>query len=135
LRKAVVASEISGNQFSIRTDKPNVKVSWQITGVRHDAFANADQIPVEVEKAPADRGHYHYPEAFGQPATARIGYEAPPPGSEQIVHHQRALPRRSNASPMVERMPLSITTRPTPNLPQPVVPQPPRAAPSPHPPL
>jgi hypothetical protein len=120
--QAIVASEISRNQFSIRTDKPNVKVSWQVTGVRHDAFANANQIPVEVEKALADRGHYLYPEAFGQPATARIGYEAPPPGSEQIVHRRPILPRRSAASPTVQGMPIRHPL-PTPNLQMPILPQ------------
>jgi len=70
-----------------------------VTGIRQDAFANANRIPVEVEKAPADRGRYLYPEAIGAPATARIGYEAVPPGNEQIVHHQRPDLARRNASP------------------------------------
>jgi hypothetical protein len=134
--QAIVASEINDNQFSIRTDKPNVKVSWQVTGVRHDAFANANQIPVEVEKAAADRGHYLYPEAFGQPATARIGYEAPPQGSEQIAHHRPVLQRRSTGSPTVARMPLRLPSLPMPNLQKPIPPQPvvptPRVAPVPH---
>ena len=133
--QAIVASEISSNQFSIRTDKPNVKVSWQVTGVRHDAYANAHRIPVEVEKAPADRGHYLYPDALGQPASARIGYEAP--GTEQIARRRPVLPRRSTASPTVERMPFSMPALPMPNLqkpilPPPVAPQPPRVAPPPH---
>jgi trimeric autotransporter adhesin len=97
--QAIVASEISGNQFGIRTDKPNVKVSWQVTGTRQDAYANAHRIQVEVEKAPADRGHYLYPELVGAPETARIGYMAPAPGSEQIVHHQRPSLHSGNASP------------------------------------
>jgi trimeric autotransporter adhesin len=125
--QAIVASEISGNQFGIRTDKPNVKVSWQVTGVRQDAFANAHRIQVEVEKAPADRGRYLYPEVFGQPATARIGFEAPPSGGEQVVHHQRAIPRRSNAFPMMERMQLRP---PSPNVQKPILPS---VAPVPHP--
>ena len=67
--QAIVASKVANNQFRIQTDKPNVEVSWQVTGIRQDAFANANRIPVEVEKAPADRGRYLYPEAIGQPAT------------------------------------------------------------------
>jgi len=123
--QAIVASEISGNQFSIRTDKPSVKVSWQVTGVRQDAFANANRIPVEVEKAPADRGRYLYPEVIGAPQTARIGYEAPPQESEQIVHPRPTLPRRSNASPSQPRT--------APGQPIPQVPAPPKAAALPHP--
>ena len=97
--QAIVASEISGNQFGIRTDKPNVKVSWQVTGTRQDAYANAHRIQVEVEKAPADRGHYLYPELVGAPETARIGYMAPAPGSEHVVHHHLPSVHSGNASP------------------------------------
>ena len=43
--QAIVASEMSHNQFTIRTDKPKVKVSWQVTGIRHDAYANAHRDP------------------------------------------------------------------------------------------
>jgi hypothetical protein len=32
--QAVVAEEIHGNSFSIRTDSPRIKVCWQVTGVR-----------------------------------------------------------------------------------------------------
>ncbi len=60
-----VASEIANRVFTIKTDKPNLKVSWQVTGIRQDAWANAHRIPLEVEKAPADQGHYMHPELFG----------------------------------------------------------------------
>jgi len=114
--QAIVSSEIGGNQFSIRTDKPNVKVSWQVTGTRQDAFANAHRIQVEVEKAPADRGHYLYPELVGAPDTARIGYMAPAPGSEQVVHHRPAI-LRGNASPSQPKPP-SIPLPPMPAAPK-----------------
>jgi len=32
--QAIVSSEIKNNQFKVRTDKPQVKVSWQVTGIR-----------------------------------------------------------------------------------------------------
>ena len=124
--QAIVASEISGNQFSIRTDKPNVKVSWQVTGTRQDAFANAHRIQVEVEKAPADRGHYLYPELVGAPETARIGFLAPAPGSEQIVHHRPTMLKRDNASPSQHKTPLSIPIPPP-------MPAAPKVAPMSHP--
>ena len=133
--QAIVASEMSGNQFSIRTDKPNVKVSWQVTGVRHDAFANANRIPVEVEKASADRGRYLYPEAIGQPASARIGYEAPPPARAHVAGPRQILPRSGEISRMPERMPLNQPVAQRANLPRPVVPQllpTPRLTPPPH---
>jgi len=62
---AWVAAEMVNNAFSIKTDRPNVKVSWQITGIRQDAWAKAHRIPVEVDKAPEDKGRYIHPELFG----------------------------------------------------------------------
>jgi hypothetical protein len=61
--QATVAREIHDNQFTIRTSKPDVKVSWQVTGVRHDAYAEQNPVQVEEEKSPRDRGHYLHPEA------------------------------------------------------------------------
>ncbi len=62
--QAIIGEEISDNQFTIRTDKPSVKVSWQVTGVRKDAFAEANRIQVEVEKPAIEKGLYLHPEAF-----------------------------------------------------------------------
>jgi trimeric autotransporter adhesin len=76
--QAIVAREISGNSFTIKTDKPNVKVSWQVTGVRQDAYANAHRFAVEQNKNATERGHYIYPELFGAPDTARIAFTRHP---------------------------------------------------------
>lgn len=66
--QAIIAEEISGNRFKIKTDKPNVKVSWQVTGVRKDAFAEQNRIKVEVEKPVGEKGKLQNPEAFpGKP--------------------------------------------------------------------
>jgi hypothetical protein len=70
--QAMVSKELGNGQFTIQTDKPNVKVSWQITGIRQDAWANAHRIPVEEEKSVAERGHYLHPELFGHPGEASI---------------------------------------------------------------
>jgi hypothetical protein len=79
--EAIVASEIASGSFTIKTSKPGVKVSWQVTGVRQDAWANAHRIPVEVEKAQTDQGHYLHPELFGhqgEPSIAEIHHPRPP---------------------------------------------------------
>ena len=65
--QAIVADEIKDNRFVIRTSAPNVKVSWQVTGVRQDAYANKHRIKVEEQKAKQERGYYLHPEAFNQP--------------------------------------------------------------------
>ena len=76
--QAIVASEISHIQFSIRTDKPKVKVSWQVTGIRQDAYANAHRIQVEEDKPQQEQGRYLPPELFGALPEQAVGYQAPP---------------------------------------------------------
>ena len=50
--QAIISEEINNGQFVIQTEKTDVKVSWQVTGVRTDAWANAHRIQVEVAKKP-----------------------------------------------------------------------------------
>jgi hypothetical protein len=45
-----ISQKVSGNRFSIAGAAPNVEVSWQVTGVRHDRYANKNRIRVEEEK-------------------------------------------------------------------------------------
>ena len=61
-----VAEEISANRFKIAGGQPDMKVSWQVTGIRQDAYANAHRIPVEEEKPLNERGHYLHPELYGK---------------------------------------------------------------------
>jgi hypothetical protein len=77
--QAIVAKEISRNRFTIRTDKPSVKVSWQVTGIRHDGYADAHRIPVEEEKSPQEQGRYLHPELFGASPEQAIGTRLPLP--------------------------------------------------------
>ena len=53
-----VASEIDGNTFRIAGGRRGMKVSWQVTGVRKDAYAEAHHIPVE-EKKLVEKGVNH----------------------------------------------------------------------------
>lgn len=70
--QAIVSAEIRNNRFTIRTNMPSVKVSWQVTGIRQDAYANAHRISVEEDKPELERGHYLHPELFGEPASKGI---------------------------------------------------------------
>jgi hypothetical protein len=63
--QAIIQEEISGNKFTIKTDKPNVKVSWMVTGVRNDPYAKENRIVPEVEKSAEDKGKYLYPAGYG----------------------------------------------------------------------
>ena len=62
-----VAQEISNNHFNIAGGKSGMKVSWQVTGIRKDAWAQAHPLIVEEEKPENERGYYLYPELYDQP--------------------------------------------------------------------
>ncbi len=62
---ARVYRKIEGNSFILKTSVPGIEVSWQVTGIRKDAWAERNRIPVEVEKGPEERGTYLHPSAFG----------------------------------------------------------------------
>ena len=51
-----------------------MEVSWQVTGIRHDNFANANRIQVEVDKEPENKGKYLHPTEAGMPEEMGIGY-------------------------------------------------------------
>ena len=123
-RDLYIAEEVSGGHFKIAGGKPGGKVSWQVSGVRNDAWEKAHPMVVEADKGAA-RGQYLTPELYGVPETARIGYMAPAPGSEKVVHHRPAIRKHGDASPS-QRTPPTV-----PNPPTPVVP---KIAPMPHPP-
>ncbi len=78
-----VAREIEGNAFLIAGGTPGLKVSWQVTGIRHDRWAEAHRIPVEEDKAEEDRGFYLHPEVW----------DAPPERGIDAVRFQRVMGR------------------------------------------
>ena len=65
--QARVARKIVANSFVIQTSAPNIEVSWQVTGIRQDPFANQNRIPVEEEKPASEQGTYLHPTAYGEP--------------------------------------------------------------------
>jgi hypothetical protein len=80
--QAIVGKEISRNRFTIKTNKPSVKVSWQVTGIRHDAYADAHRIQVEEEKSPQEQGRYLHPELFGASPEQAIGMRLAAPAAK-----------------------------------------------------
>ncbi|HEY4842034.1 MAG TPA: DNRLRE domain-containing protein [Terriglobales bacterium] len=88
--EAIVAKKIGHNRFVIRTSKPNVEVSWQVTGIRHDAYADAHRIPTEEMKPPDEQGRYLHPELFGAPAERAIGYLALPAQKKSTTESENA---------------------------------------------
>jgi hypothetical protein len=63
-----VAREVKRNSFVIAGGRPGTHVSWQITGIRKDPYAQAHRIQPEVDKPESERGHHLHPEAYGEAA-------------------------------------------------------------------
>ncbi len=84
--QAIVFREVAQNSFEIHTDKPGVKVSWQVTGIRQDAWARARPIVVEEFKPAEQQGMYLYPAGFGAGKEKQIGASSRPataPGAQE----------------------------------------------------
>jgi len=62
--QCIIAEKIKGNRFVIRSDKPQVEVSWQVTAVRHDPWALKHRSPVELEKPSSEKGKLLRPDAY-----------------------------------------------------------------------
>jgi hypothetical protein len=67
-----IATKVQNNTFKIGGGQPGMEVSWQVTGVRHDSWANAHRVQVEVEKPAGEKGLYIHPELFGAPQEKSI---------------------------------------------------------------
>jgi hypothetical protein len=75
---AWVAEEIGNHQFKIATNATFVKVSWQITATRQDAYAKANPLVVEKLKPVEQRGYYLNPALFGQPTEKNVRWASKP---------------------------------------------------------
>jgi hypothetical protein len=73
-----IAQEIQNNTFGIAGGQAGMKVSWQVTAVRHDAYVKAHPLVVEVNKPANERGYFIHPELYGAPAEKSIEWARHP---------------------------------------------------------
>ena len=81
-----IAEEISDTTTSSNKNKNNsirfriaggasgMEVSWQVTGIRKDPWANANRIQVEEDKPAKERGYYLHPDVYDQPEDNGISH-------------------------------------------------------------
>lgn len=72
--QAIIKEKVKGNQFVIQTSEPDVEVSWQVTGVRKDPYAEKNRIIPVVEKPAAEKGTYLNPEVYEQASHKALGH-------------------------------------------------------------
>src|ERR671921_1893475 len=64
----------NNSRFRIAGGTSGMKVSWQITGIRKDPWANAHRIEVEEDKPDKERGYYLHPHLYGRPEEKGISH-------------------------------------------------------------
>jgi hypothetical protein len=64
----------NNSRFKIAGGTSGMKVSWQVTGIRKDPWANAHRIQVEEDKPDKERGYYLHPDVYGQPEENGISH-------------------------------------------------------------
>lgn len=83
-----VKNKIANNKFLISGGRPGQEVSWQVTGVRKDAYAEKFRSKIEEWKSSEDRGLYICPEAFNKPASKAIYKKMLPPDIDSSIDAQ-----------------------------------------------
>jgi hypothetical protein len=68
------SSNNNNSRFKIAGGASGMKVSWQVTGIRKDPWANAHRIEVEEDKPDKERGYYLHPDLYGQPEENGISH-------------------------------------------------------------
>lgn len=82
--QAIVKEKINGNQFVVQTNEPNIEVSWMVTAVRSDKYAEANRIVPVTEKE--IKGSYIHPELYNQPASLQENKLVEKAGLEKQKH-------------------------------------------------
>jgi hypothetical protein len=83
------------NRFKIAGGTPGMKVSWHVTGIRKDPWANAHRIQVEEDKPDKECGYYMYPELYGQPAENGISHLFFPEEEQERLISENKRPKKN----------------------------------------
>ena len=92
-----IAQKIQNNSFRIAGGSAGLEVSWQVSGVRQDAWEKAHPMVVEVEKPPRERGFYLNPELFGAPPERNMDWARNPRLMKRMKDIQEKLAKNRQA--------------------------------------
>lgn len=70
-----IAEKIANNRFKIAGGTAAMEVSWQVTGIHNDDYANSHRIQVEIEKNNKEKGKYLHPKEHSLPESMSIDYD------------------------------------------------------------
>jgi hypothetical protein len=101
--QAIVANEVRNNRFTIKTNAPNVKVSWQVTGVRSDLAMQKHPFSAVEDKPERERGHYLQPELYNQSEERSVEWARNPRLMKQLKQ-QRIEALQAEKQPKIGRL-------------------------------
>jgi hypothetical protein len=81
----------NSSRFKVTGGTSGMKVSWQVTGIRKDPWANANRVQVEEDKPDKERGYYLHPDLYGQPEEKGISHLLFPEDKREEVLARAAL--------------------------------------------
>lgn len=93
-----IAQKIAGNRFKIAGGQGGMEVSWQVTGIRQDRWANAHRIQVELDKSDKERGYYLHPELFNQSQEKSIEWALQPETMQRVKQLHEQMKQKSRAN-------------------------------------
>jgi hypothetical protein len=79
--------------FKVAGGTPDMKVSWHVTGIRKDPWANAHRIQVEEDKPDKERGYYIYPELYNQPTNNGMSHLLAPEMEKELLINENKRPK------------------------------------------
>ena len=89
--QAIVEREVRDGRFVIRTEHGGAKVSWSVTGLRHDAYARKHPFRAVQAKTGAERGRYLHPDLYGKPRSASVIRSITPTQAARAATHRPEL--------------------------------------------
>jgi hypothetical protein len=99
-----IAAEVANNHFRIAGGRAGLKVCWQVTGIRQDAWAQAFPLVVEEVKSTDAAGAYLHPGLSEELHGAGIGWGAPDDVTRRLLEER--------STPLDEQLHLANHHRP-----------------------
>jgi hypothetical protein len=79
----------NNSHFKIAGGASGMKVSWQVTGIRKNPWANANRIEVEKDKPTKERGYYLHPDLYGEPQENGISHLLFPKEKQELIINEK----------------------------------------------
>jgi len=79
----------NNSRFKIAGGTSGMEVSWQVTGIRKDPWANANRIQVEEDKPAKERGYYLHTDVYSQPEEKGISHLLFPKEKQELLINKK----------------------------------------------